>query len=56
MSGITIRSARRAYCGYSAKYKGLRYPECFGGMPCNACLQKYKETQARLNRKKEQRR
>jgi hypothetical protein len=56
MSSITIRSARRTYCGYSSKYKGLRYPECDGGMPCTTCLQKYKETQAKLARKKEQKR
>ncbi len=56
MSGITIRSARRSSCGFSRRYKGLRYPDCFGGMPCEACLAKYKETQTRLRNRKEQRR
>jgi hypothetical protein len=56
MSGITTRTMRPFSCGFASRYKGLRYPECNGGMPCSACLQKYKETQSRLLAKKESRR
>lgn len=54
-STVTIRSARPFSCGFVRRYQGLRYPECNGGMPCSLCLQKYKETQARLKQKKARR-
>lgn len=30
-------------CSYSNRYKGVRYPRCNGGNPCETCLKKYNE-------------
>lgn len=52
MSGITTATLRPRYCAGTKRYKGLRYPDCNGGMPCVACLAKYKQKQAELERKR----
>ena len=31
-------------CASHRKYKGIQFPKCNGGAPCEACLRKYYET------------
>ena len=35
-------------CKNWKRYKGIRYPKCNNGNPCDACLQKYRENNTEL--------
>ena len=37
--------ALKIKCKSANKYKGVRYPTCNGGTPCETCLEKYKQRQ-----------
>ena len=36
-------------CKNASKYKGIHYPRCNNGDPCNACLKIYKEARLKLD-------